>query len=148
MGRLWSWLMGMLMLGTALAQTVTPARYLLEGASTGAGTRDAWQLELALDAEGGARARILAPPARLEGGVTPTGDLHLRGRGFALLGQPPEPFAERAGTPFALTTPDGEVVELTITASYAVRRLVQGPFIAVGSEAPFFLSVPWREPNA
>lgn len=148
MRRLWGWLIGMLMLGTALAQTVTPARYLLEGAGTGAGTRDAWQLELALDAEGGAQALILAPPARLEGGATPTGNLHLRGRGFALQGRPPEPFAEPAGAPFALTTPDGEVVNLRITASYAAQRLVQGPFIAVGSEAPFFLGAPWRELNA
>ncbi|CAA9579037.1 MAG: Bll3052 protein [uncultured Truepera sp.] len=72
--------------------------------------------------------------------------MRLRGAGLDLRGHLPEAFGRKTQA-FSGTLADGQPFSLAIVASYLTRSVIQGPFLEVSSETPFFLTAPWRRIN-
>lgn len=143
MRRFSGWLAGLMLsmtLGSAAAQ-VSPARYLLTGTLAG----EPVQLELILSLTKVTGKLLGAPPRTLQGKQTQAGEIHLQGAEINLTGRLPEPFSENRT--FSGTLENGTPFDLTLAASYVLRRTEQGPFLQTRTETPFWLVAPWGQLN-
>lgn len=126
---------------SSAAARVAPARYLLTGQLAG----EQVQLELTLSPTEVTGKLLGTSPQTLIGQQTQNGEIRLEGAGLNFTGRLPERFSE--DRTFSGTLRNGTPFNLTLAASYTVRRTTQGPFLETRTETPFWLVAPWERLN-